>query len=50
MDESGKNIEVAVIRQGQPLTMLGDAELDAIVKEIEAEAAEAEAKAGGAAK
>ena len=47
VDDTGKNIEVAVIRPGQPLEMLGDEQLDAVVKEIEAEAAEAEAKAGG---
>jgi 20S proteasome subunit alpha 4 len=45
VDDTGKNIEVAIVRKGEPLTMLGDEELDAVVKEIEAEKEEAEKKA-----
>lgn len=45
VDDSGKNIEVAVMRAGEPLTMVSDADLDAFVTEIEAEKEEAESAA-----
>ena len=48
VDESGKNVEVAVFERGQELRMLTDEELDAIVAQIEAEKAAEEAESGGA--
>eukprot|EP00899_Mesostigma_viride_P008744 jgi/Mesvir1/17871/Mv12948-RA.1 len=43
VESGGKNIEVAVMRPGEGLTILGEAEVDAIVSAMEAEKAAAEA-------
>jgi len=43
--ESGKNLDVAVVRHNQPLTLLSEEEVDKLVKQIEAEKAEEEEKA-----
>ncbi len=45
MVESGKNVEVAVMRRGEKLTLLEEAEIDEYVKEIEIEKKEAEENA-----
>jgi len=42
--ESSKNLEVAVVRRGQPLTLLDDNEVEALVKQIEKEKAEEDEK------
>jgi 20S proteasome subunit alpha 4 len=48
VEAGGKNIEVAVLRKGQPLRMLPDEEVEALCEALEAEkkAAEAAAKGG----
>lgn len=43
--ESGKNLDVALVRRGNPLTLLTEEEIDVYVKQIEAEKAEEEEKA-----
>ena len=46
--ESGaKSIEIGVMRRGAPMAMVPEADIEAIVKRIEAEKAEAEAAGGG---
>jgi len=42
VEAGGKNIEVAVLRKGQPLEFLTDEAVDKVVNEVEAEKAEAE--------
>jgi len=50
VEASSKNIEVAVMEQGGGLRLLTDEELDALVAEVEADKAAAEAaKRGGGA-
>ncbi|EOD32106.1 hypothetical protein EMIHUDRAFT_434211 [Emiliania huxleyi CCMP1516] len=44
VEAGGKNIEVAVLRQGKELQLLGDDEVEAIVKGIEAEKEEEDKK------
>jgi len=43
--ESGKNLDVAVMRRGKQLTLLEEADVELLVKEIEKEKAEEEEKA-----
>ena len=42
VEAGSKNIEVAVLRHGEPLKMLGDAEVEEIVKALEADKVAAE--------
>ena len=42
VEAGGKNIEVAVLRKGQPLEFLTDEAVDKVVEAVEAEKAEAE--------
>jgi len=42
--DSSKNLEVAVVRRGQPLTLLEENEVETLVKQIEKEKAEEEEK------
>lgn len=42
VEAGGKNIEVAVLRKGQPLEFLSDEAVDKVIVEVEAEKAEAE--------
>lgn len=37
MVESGKTLEIAVVKKGQPMRVLEESELEPFVKEIEAE-------------
>jgi 20S proteasome subunit alpha 4 len=49
VEAGSKSIEVAVMERGTGLRLLGDAEVDALVKEVEAEKAAAEAAKRGTA-
>jgi len=48
VEAGGKNIEVAVLRKGQPLEFLTDEAVDKVVEVVEAEKAEAEKSKKGA--
>jgi len=37
VESGGKNIEIAVVRRGEELTILDDKEVDVFVKEVEEE-------------
>ena len=46
VEAGGKNIEVAVLKKGEDLRMLGDDEVEALCTALEKEKEEAEAAAG----
>jgi len=46
VDSGSKNMEVAVVRRGQAVSMASDEKLSAVIAEIEREAEEAKAKGG----
>ena len=44
VDSGSKNMEVAVMRKGQEVSMVSDEKLEAVIKDIEREQEEAKAK------